>query len=211
VQISLDEWGQMAAMDDHFGVSHRLADAVFFAGCYNAILRHADRVPIATVAQLVNVLAPIQTVGDRHFVTVAYLVGLLYRWASRRDVIRADVSCADMAVPAMPDMHTALLASSAARIDRRAAALDASATADERGTSVFLANRRIDAAVQVTVRGLEGATDTVLRTVSGPSLYARNDVDHPDVLHFTDRAVDASRTVNVELPPATCGALIARG
>ena len=212
VPISLDEWGQMAAMHDHFGVSHRLADAVFFAGCYNAILRHADRVQMATIAQLVNVLAPIQTDGDRMFVTSAYLVGLLYRHHARSTSVAHTTVCGDLTVEAMPDLGAAFLASTLARQRRTSPSVDASVTVDAAGTTVFVANRRLDAPVAVSVRGLGDAVEAVLRTVSGPDRWARNEVDRPDVLGFAERQVDVrSGSTTIELPPLTTGALITRG
>lgn len=212
IPISLDEWGQMAAMHDHFGLSHRLADAVFFAGCYNAILRHADRVRMATIAQLVNVLAPIQTEGERMYVTAAYLVGLLYRNCARSASVAATTACAEIAVEAMPDLGGAFLASTSARNQRMAPAVDVSATADDRGTTVFVCNRRLDAPVTVEVAGLGDPSDVVLRTVTGPDRWARNDADHPDVLGFAMRAVEVRGGVaTVELPPLMTGALMARG
>ncbi|GIU88880.1 MAG: alpha-N-arabinofuranosidase [Acidimicrobiia bacterium] len=208
--LALDEWGQMAAMEDHLAANHRLADAVFFAGCYNAMLRHASRLSMAMIAGLVNVLAPIQTEGDRHFTTAAYLVGLLYRHHTRSRSVPTDVECPRLEVPAMAELGAALLAPTSARTARSSPALDVSATTDATGTTVFLANRSGDQPALVTVHGLDTGSDELLwRAVTGPHRFARNDVDHPDVLGFASHAVTARRDrVRVEIPPATAGALV---
>lgn len=212
VPLALDEWGQMASLDDHLGVEHRLSDAVFFAGCWNAMLRHADRVSMAMIAGLVNVLAPIQTRGDRHFVTSAYLVALLYRRAAGASARPVEVEGPTMDVPAMQSLERAMLASTMARTDRTSAVIDASAVSRDGATTVYLTNRSIDTAVRITVDGLGSATAAQWRWLTGPDLFARNDVDHPDVLRFAERAVDVSGgDAVVEIPPATTGALMVEG
>ena len=184
MQLAVDEWGQMAAFEDHLTVSHRLSDAVFFAGCYNALLRHADRVAMAMIAGLVNVLAPIQTVGDRHHVTSAYLVGRLYQREARATRCPSRSTGPGSTWRPMVDLDQALMLSSMARRRRSSPMVDASATADALGTTVFLSNRSLDEPARIAVHGITGASEAVLRTVTGPHRFARNDVDHPDVLGY---------------------------
>ena len=181
--------GQMAAFEDHLTVSHRLSDAVFFAGCYNALLRHADRVPMAMIAGLVNVLAPIQTVGNRHHVTSAYLVGRLYQREARATSVPVAVDGPTLDVVPMADLDQALMLSSMARRRRSSPMVDASATVDGLGTTAFLSNRSLEDPARITVHGVVGASEAILRTVTGPHRFARNDVDHPDVLGCGEVAV----------------------
>ena len=44
---------------------YNLEDALVVAGFLNSFLRHADVVKIANLAQIVNVIAPLLTDGDR--------------------------------------------------------------------------------------------------------------------------------------------------
>jgi alpha-N-arabinofuranosidase len=207
--IALDEWGQMAALEDHLDVNHRLADAPFFAGCQNAMIRHAGSLSMAMIAGLVNVLAPIQTVGPRHFGTSAYLVGLLYRQHGGTHALTTSTECGRLQVPAMADLERAMMMSSMARVERTAAVLDTSAVAGDAGVTVFITNRSPDRATRVRVSGVPDAASASFRSIVGPDLFARNTVDRPTTLGFATSSVSVDgREVVVEVPPATVGALI---
>ena len=74
MMLSFDEWNiwyhlsrirpykKWSVGEPLFEDSYGVADAVAFGGMLNALLRHCDRVKIACLAQLVNVIAPIMTV-----------------------------------------------------------------------------------------------------------------------------------------------------
>ncbi len=106
--IVIGEWGFMADVEEHFSTSHWFCDGPFFAGCLHRFIERSDRVTKAYYAQLVNVLGPIQTEGDRHFVTTAFIVLLLYRRLLRRRAVRTVLHSDEMAVPALPDLDRRL-------------------------------------------------------------------------------------------------------
>ena len=213
--ISLDEWNLWASLPDLLSTNARLADAVFFAGCFNRILERADRIRIACISHLVNCMAPIQTRGDRHFVTSSYLVQQLYRRGLRRDVVGVDVECERYGVPeltdtaANEDLAAAILPSSGSAGGKTAAALDASASADETGTTVFLANRRFGDLVEVTVPGLPPKTPVTVQWISGDSPWAVNSVDTPDALRMRTASTytDGTGAARIQIPPYTVMAL----
>ena len=87
--LSFDEWnvwyndqGEDAGDGHHAEASHlveevyNLEDALVIGGLMNSLLRHADRVKIACLAQLVNVIAPIMTNQDG-----LYLQTILYPYS----------------------------------------------------------------------------------------------------------------------------------
>lgn len=212
--LSLDEWNLWATLPDLLATNRRQCDSVFFAGCYNRMLERADRVRFAMISHLVNCMAPIQTRGDRHFVTSSYLVGWLYGTHVRRDAVSVDVHCEEMSVPAFTD--TAVDADNAGGVLANAGeaqltspTIDASATSDAAGTSVFLANRRFDRPVSVRVTGLAAGASGRFRCLAGEP-FAVNQVDQPDTIGFSDRpvTVDQRGHANIELPPHSAGALL---
>jgi alpha-L-arabinofuranosidase len=80
--VSFDEWNVWYRATD--GDGHRqeaphlleevynLEDALLVGGLVNSLLRHADRVKIACLAQLVNVIAPIVTNGNGLYLQTIY-------------------------------------------------------------------------------------------------------------------------------------------
>jgi len=77
---------------------YNLEDALLVGGCVNSLLRHADRVKIACLAQLVNVIAPIMTNANGLFEQTIYYP---YSWAikfGRGDVLNLLVESSTYAV-----------------------------------------------------------------------------------------------------------------
>jgi alpha-L-arabinofuranosidase len=205
--IVIGEWGFMADVEEHFGASHWFCDGPFFAGCLHRFIERSDRVAKAYYAQLVNVLGPIQTDGDRHFVTTAFFVLLLYRRLLRRRAVRTVVHGDEMAVSAMPALERRLFGPRSATVARRALVVDACATIDERGTAVALANRRLDRAAQIRVAGLPPRASGALVATSAAELFARNSVERPDAVGWRvlDAQADHWGRCTIELAPGSVG------
>ena len=210
--ITLGEWGrQVKFPDHHLADNHRRCDGVYFAGCYNRILERAARVRAAHLSMLVNLLAPIQTDGDRHFVTAAYHVARMYRYACRRNLAGVRVQSSTFAVEALDEPGDTFFLTEIAKSAREAATLDAVATTDDGGASVFLINRALDEPAAVTLTGLPTAMARgTFRYVTSESPWDRNSIDNPDVVRMAEVPVDidAGRAV-ITLPACTSGVLIA--
>ena len=207
IPISLDEWNLWYQWRDLITTNHPLSWSVFFAGCFNRMIERASRVQMAHISHLVNCMAPIQTRGERSFVTSAYLVAMLYRRAARAGTVPVQVEAEQIIAPPFRDVQ---VQDPPMTGERRAAALDAAATADASGTTVFLANRLFDEPLGVEVHGLPPGRRGRLRHLAGAGPFTRNDEDHPDAVHFRDVAVevDGTGTATLTLPPHTAGALI---
>lgn len=211
--ISLDEWNRMVEFEDHFSCNHRLVDAVFFAGCFNVLLRHADRVTVALLAQLVNCLAPIQTATGGCFVTAAHLVAALYAEFGRGDAVRVMVDTPDMDVPPMENLEAAVWEPDAAvRAPRRSPLLDAAATRGALGTSVFLVNRSRRDALPVLVRGPAPGGSGRFRYLHGDGPFAANSLENPTALGYRESSVDIDDRgeTTIEVPPHTVGVAVLR-
>lgn len=210
IPLALDEWNMWDRIDDLLHTNRRLCDAVFFAGCYNRMIERADRVRFAMVSHLVNCMGPIQTRRDRHFVTSAYLVGALYAGLCRRTAVPVAVESATFDAKPFEERPTqpTTLISADGSARRVAPVLDASATVDATGTTVFLVNRSFDEAQRVELVGLGAATRAVVRTVVGPGPFATNRVDDPFALHYAHATVEVEAgKCRVELPPYTVAAV----
>lgn len=192
--VVIGEWGFMADVEEHFGTSHWFCDGPFFAGCLNRFVERCDRITKAYYAQLVNVLAPIQTDGDRQFVTTAFFVLSLYRRFLRGDAVGASVRGDDLAVAPMPALERRLFGPRAPAVARRATIVDACATVDGTATAVALASRALDRVLQVEVAGLAPGASGALVAVAAPDLFSHNRADRPDVVGVRSTGVTADRT-----------------
>ena len=212
IPLSLDEWNLWFEWADLLTTNHALSDSVFFAGVLNRLLERADRVQIAMVSHLVNCMAPIQTRGDRHFVTPLYLTLLLYRHAAGGTAVDVAVDAPTLRVPAFTDVQVADLSHTdlPENVDRDTSLLDATAVIGEAETLVFLANRGVDNPVEVVVSGLPPGADGVLRHLVGEGPFAHNDMDDPAAVRLHAKAVrvDEDGTAVVVVPPHVASALV---
>lgn len=212
VPIYVGEWGiQDKAPDIAFSDNHTLSDGVYFAGCFNRMIERSRRVLGAHLSTLVNHAAPIQTEGDRFFVTACYLVMQMYRFSCRQEQAPVDVKTDTMLVPAMRDAENAAYLIEMARTDRQAPILDAVATVDRSGTTLYLTNRSLTEAITVDVSGIKPLDGQArFRYVAGDSPYACNTLDAPNTLKIAEFGVTVKAgRARVTVPPCTAGALIA--
>lgn len=209
IRISFDEWNiwyldryhdeDKATGIDNWPIAPRILedrysvlDAVVFGSLLISLLKHADRVTSASLAQLVNVIAPIMTEpgGPAWRQTTFFPFATTARLA-RGEAIRLELE--------VPSHDTARYGS--------VPIVDAVATREEAGgaSAVFLVNRSPDAAVTVTV---DVAALGAQRVASAKTLHdddpdAANTLEHPDRVaprpNGTARLADGVLTV--ELPP----------
>ncbi|MEV0200761.1 alpha-N-arabinofuranosidase [Nonomuraea sp. NPDC050691] len=182
IDISFDEWNiwylsrfQSAEpprdwpvapplLEDHY----HLADAVAFGGLLITLLRNSDRVTAASLAQLVNVIAPIMTEpGGRAWrQTTFHPFAQASRYASG-EVLRVE--------PVSPSYETAEYG--------EVPMLHAVATrGEDGGVTVFAVNRSTDGplSLEIDARSLGGVRVTGATTLTDADVYARNTADEPD-------------------------------
>jgi alpha-L-arabinofuranosidase len=148
---------------------YSLTDAVVVGTLLNSLLRHADRVTMACLAQLVNVIAPIMTEpGGPVWRQATYHPFALTSRYGRGTVLRL--------VTRGPVTETARWG--------EVPVLDAVAVHDEDGggLSVFAVNRdqQEPMAVDLDLRGLPGLAAGEHTTLAGDDPDAVNDAQHPD-------------------------------
>ncbi|GAA3755635.1 alpha-N-arabinofuranosidase [Spinactinospora alkalitolerans] len=208
IQLSFDEWNVWYQSRFHdegaptdWPVAPRviedrynLADAVVVGGLLISLLRHSDRVTSASLAQLVNVIAPIMTEpgGPAWRQTIFHPFAETSRTA-RGEVLRVE--------PVAPVQDTGR--------HGEVPVIDAVATHDpESGeAAVFVINRSVDEPVTLDVdaRGLGAERVTECLTLSGPDAYAVNTAEAPDrvVPRENKDARLADGRLDVVLPPVS--------
>ncbi|MEV0826145.1 alpha-N-arabinofuranosidase [Nonomuraea rubra] len=174
-------------LEDHYN----LADAVTFGGLLITLLRNSDRVTAASLAQLVNVIAPIMTEpGGRAWRQTTFHP---FAQASRHaagDVLRVE--------PESPAYETKAYG----EVPLLHAVATHSAT---EGTTLFAVNRSADGplSLEIDARALGGVRIVEATTLTDPDVYARNTADDPT--RITPRAnpdVEAG-PLRVLLPPVS--------
>ncbi|PJJ70807.1 alpha-N-arabinofuranosidase [Diaminobutyricimonas aerilata] len=215
MQISFDEWNvwyqsRYNEVDrithiDEWPVAPRLledsysvADAVVFANLMISLVRHADRVTSASLAQLVNVIAPIMTEpgGPAWRQTTFFPFAITSQWATGQTLeLKLD----------SPTYETALYGA--------VPVVDAVATHDaEAGaTSVFLVNRSLDqeVTVEIDTSTLGAVTLEAAHLLHDDDMHAANTLEQPERvgLRPNDSVVVGDRSVAVTLPPVSWTAL----
>jgi alpha-N-arabinofuranosidase len=165
-----------------------LQDALVVAGFLNSFLRHADCLKIANLAQIVNVIAPLLTEGDKMLVQSIFYP--LEMYARRRDGV-------SMRIQQEGPTFTG-------RTHGTAPLIDAGAVRNQGELSVFLVNRGpkpapvvIDPA-DIRVESLKNA-----EAITGTDPHAGNSWEKPDAVKsaaFDGWAFRAGRAT-AKLPP----------
>lgn len=188
---ALDDWPVAPRLLEH---SYTVADAVVVGGLLISLLKHADRVRSANLAQLVNVIAPIMTEPGGP----AWRQTIFHPFAAASRLGRGHV------------LRSALLS------DRHGTArhgevdlVDAVVTRDDTAghTTVFVLNRATDGPTRFTVdlQAPGAVSDIEATTLTDEDLTARNTLEQPDrVVPVPLREVRLDgATLTLELPPAS--------
>jgi alpha-N-arabinofuranosidase len=194
IGIIVDEWGAWHEPEPgtnplFLSQQNTVRDALVAGVTLNILNNHADRVRMANLAQLVNVLqAPILTDGARMIRTPTYHVFEMYS-------VHHDATL----------LPTSVEGDRYALEDDAIRRLTASASRDVTGKfHLSLCNLHHEEVLQVSIR-LEGATASHVtgRVLTGPAMDAHNDFEKPGAVRperFTE--VEIRREVPVvQLPP----------
>jgi len=145
---------------------YNLEDALLVGGLINTLLRNSDRVKIACLAQLVNVIAPIMTNANGLFRQTIYYP---YAWAlqfARGETLNVLVQSPTYEASKMEPVPY----------------VDAAATLDKSGqTSLFVLNRDLSKPRQVEIVWEDNAPNRVINSwvLTGDDLKAVNSFDAP--------------------------------
>jgi len=192
--LSFDEWNVWYrartgdAVDGHrkqaphlLEEPYNLEDALLVGGLVNSLIRHSDRVKVACLAQLVNVIAPIMTNENgimRHSIYYPYSWAIIYAQGRALRVspqgatyvvasLGRPIESIGLPVPGFGDVPY----------------LDVVATLDpaNKTAAIFLLNRDLEKErdLQITWRDLTPARVTAFETITGKDLKAVNTFADP--------------------------------
>jgi alpha-N-arabinofuranosidase len=191
----LDNWPVAPRLlEDHYSV----ADAVVFGNLMISLLKHADRVTSASLAQLVNVIAPIMTEPGGP----AWRQTTFFPFATTSRLARGTALEVKLETP---EYDTEVYGT--------VPLIDAVATHDSESgrTAIFLVNRSQDAEIAVTVDIATLGSVTVLsaETLSDDDVTAKNTLEDPDRVGLTPNASASAGdgVMAVTLPPVSWTAI----
>jgi alpha-N-arabinofuranosidase len=178
--------------------SYSVLDGVVFGGLLISLLRHADRVTSASLAQLVNVIAPIMTEpgGFAWRQTTFFPFAIASRLA-RGDALKLTLNSPTVSTEAYGDVSM----------------VDAAATrdADTGAAAVFLVNRSLDESVTVEVEASRLGVTTIrgIESLHDADIHAANTLADPDRVtpHSNTTAVVEEGIIRLTLPPVSWTAL----
>ncbi|HSZ63393.1 MAG TPA: alpha-N-arabinofuranosidase [Terriglobales bacterium] len=202
--LSFDEWNvwyrarRGDAMNGHQHEAphlleeiYNLEDALLVGGILNTLIRNADRIKIACLAQLVNVIAPIMTNSNGLFRQTIYYP---YSWAlqfARGNVLNLLVNSPTYEVAGMGQVPY----------------LDIAGTLnpDDGKLSLFLLNRDLQNAHTAEINWQDRAPSRILTStvLTGADLKASNSFEAPQrvVPQQADKPSTTATTTKLELPP----------
>ena len=217
--LSFDEWnvwyknmemdGQGKSAPHLIEEVYNLEDALVVAGFFNSFIRHADVLKIANIAQIVNVIAPILTLGDEMLIqSIFYSFAMFSR---RRDGVSLRLAVDG---PTYEGKNNGLVHT-----------VDGSAILDLDGGKlhVFAVNRCLDEAAIVRVELADRAIAALENgeLLTGPDAKAANSFAQPDVVKarsFADARIaegaplafgisHSDGAASLELPPLSVAAM----
>ncbi|MDH6341288.1 alpha-N-arabinofuranosidase [Parabacteroides sp. PFB2-12] len=178
VELVVDEWGAWYNVEPGTNPGflyqqNTLRDAILAGLTFNIFHRHADRVKIANIAQMVNVLqAIILTEGDKMMLTPTYHVFDMYKVHQDATLLPADVKCGTVG-----------------RSERkRMPMVSVTASKDNEG-AVHISFVNIDPTkdIEITcpVRGLSGGKITDSQLLTAKDVGSFNTFDKPEEVTLT--------------------------
>jgi alpha-N-arabinofuranosidase len=193
VGLIVDEWGTWYNVEPGTNPGflyqqNTLRDAVVAAVNLNLFNRHSDRVKMANIAQMVNVLqAMILTDKEKMLLTPTYWVFEMYAVHQGATPIPLDLSAPAFKAgdSTLPSLHASASKDSAGRVHLSIANLDPAH----------------DVPASVTLAGIT-PTSATGRILTAPIITAHNTFDHPDTVKPTDftAAKVSGNTVTFTVP-----------
>jgi alpha-N-arabinofuranosidase len=167
---------------------YNLEDALLVGGFLNTLLRQSDRVHVACLAQLINVIAPLVTNGTSVLRQSIYYP---YAWALR--YARGKVLDLSIESETYPIVADGLRADFARNEQVPYCDVAASFDASNGEVCLFMLNRDLESEREVVVewRNLIPARVLACETLTGMDLKASNSFEHPKVV--VPRALEGPR------------------
>jgi alpha-N-arabinofuranosidase len=206
VKLVIDEWGCWHPAGTEINRRHLfeqmgcLRDALVAALTLDTFNRHADKVDMANIAQLVNNLHSLFLAdADRFVATPTFYVFEMYRPHHGGRAVTIDVEAPEVSFQAEGK-------------ERRLFRVAGAASVKDRDLTLTLVHTHVRESVEVTIRLRGGAVDAVRQTVlTHERLNAHNTFEEPNVVMPKATAVEGRGTaVRCVLPAASVNRLDVR-
>ncbi len=195
VGLIVDEWGTWYDVEPGTNPGflyqqNTMRDAMVAAITLNIFNKHSDRVRMANIAQLVNVLqAVILTEGERMILTPTYHIFRMYRDHQDATLLDSSMKTEEIGAP-----------------NGRVPNLSESVSRAKDGTiTITIANLSSETNYPVEIVFSEGEPETVTGTILHHAIFMCNTFEEPDLVHpkeFTDMKLENGVTT-LHIPP--CG------
>ncbi len=199
VYLAVDEWNvwHKSPAGVEAETTYNLEDALVVAMHFNAFIRHANTVKLATIAQIVNVLAPVFTKPDGLFLQTIFHPFELYSRFAGETVLNVHwdgdtFSAGD---------HTGL----------RTLDVTATLSADRRQLAIFVVNRSPDKALETSISLAEGSITrpVSLYVVNGADIKMENSFEQPgNVITREDQVAPRAEGLRVTFEPHSLTVLV---
>ncbi len=176
--------------------AYTVLDAVVFGNLLISLIRHADRVTAASLAQLVNVIAPIMTEpGGPAWKQTTFFPFSLTSQLARGSALELKLDAPTYSTQEYGEVSL----------------VDAVATHDEDGTTIFAVNRSLtdEVTLEIDTRALGVVDRTEAVSLFDDDIHAVNTLDDPERVgpRPNDSVQIAEGTVTITLPPVSWTAL----
>jgi len=206
IRIALDEWNVWWSFLQLIESNFTLREGIFTAGVLNVFHRIGERMGMANIAQLVDVLGLLQTSETDVFHTPLFSVFELYVNHAEDTVVKAEVDSPTFRSRRMANIPTF----------RHVPYIDCSATYDqeEKRLSMMVVNRHFDEGVRARIH-LKNFHPRQVATVwelNAPSPFSKNDFDRKDEVGIITKELRrVSSSFNYTFPPHSVSALVIQG
>ena len=203
--LCFDEWNVWYKADNLNGAGafapplieerYNLEDALVVAGFFHSFLRRADVVKIANIAQLVNVIAPIQTRGDDLLIQSIFYVFEMFSKRGRGLSLQTSITGPTYSAGKYGEVRT----------------VDLTALVDGDELHVFATNRSLDTSAPLEIALADGSIAKLVSAeiVNGTDPKAENSFEDPDVVTAKpfEQITVANGSASAQLPPLSVTAM----
>ncbi|MEN3008626.1 alpha-N-arabinofuranosidase [Pseudothermotoga sp.] len=205
IKIALDEWNVWyRVVDNQLEEPYEFKDGIFVCGVLITLQKMSDIVPIANLAQLVNVLGAIHTEKSGLYLTPVYKAFELIVNHSGSLLVETHVESETYDVESVMFFNKTPFSLS------NVPYLDASATISEDGKKLYVTviNYKKDEALRVPIK-VEGVNKKIAKmyTLTGPDVHARNSFENPDVVSILEETILVDENFNLTLRPSSCSVI----
>lgn len=200
VKLVVDEWGTWhkpgseVHPSHHLGQQSTIRDALVAGITLDTFHRHADKVVMANIAQLVNCLqALFLTDGERFLTTPTYHVFAMYAPHVGGQALRTQVSAPQVSYARVKDRGSVV-------------GLAGSASLTDRTLTLTVVNMHATDASDATIAIRGGRATTARATVlTAPDIHAHNTFERPEAVRPVDATVTvgAGGAITHRFPPAS--------